>query len=91
MCICNAFYIYYSFMPTPNGIPVSITLSPEQIAHLEEKYPGLSATMQNFAQKTSDAQAPATTTGPVNEYTGIATEHAEFIKTHNSLEIAGWL
>lgn len=28
---------------------------------------------------------------PVNEYVGIAAEHADFIKTHNSLEIAGWL
>ncbi len=28
---------------------------------------------------------------PINEYTALATEHAEFIKTHNSLGIAVWL
>ncbi|MBP7806204.1 hypothetical protein KA057_00830 [Candidatus Gracilibacteria bacterium] len=78
-------------MPTSSGTPDSIVLSGEQLSQLEAQYPGLGETIRGFKQKTSDVQAPATTTGPVNEYAGIATEHAEFIKTHNSLEIAGWL
>jgi len=44
-------------MPTPSSQPTdSIVLSPEQIAKLEEQYPGLSETMRQFQQQASDAQ-----------------------------------
>lgn len=81
-------------MPKPSTESESIILSPDELSQLEAQYPGLWATIQDVKQKTAKAQwpqTPKTQTEPVNEYAGIATEHAEFIKTHNSLEIAGWL
>ena len=79
-------------MSQPSDIPESIILSGEQILQLTQQYPWLWETIEVFRKKTSDAQTLKTTTEPVNEYTGLATEHAELLKQgKTSLEIAGWL
>lgn len=81
-------------MSTQSVTPDSVFLSIEQISQIEAQYPGAGEMIARFKQEASDAQqsqAPKTATEPVNEYTDLALEHSEFIKDHNSVEIATWL